>query len=206
MPYLGLFFVGSVYFINGLTLLGRIDARSAAPMNLMIGSLLLAVAGYNLLPLQKLDDVQALGVVFSSVGVVLFAFTFLYVGIGSYTNDSGKGFGWYCAWSCAVSIGLALMNVLRFDDLRSAILWSTWAVVFAAFYALNVLRIARLTAPVGWFTIVAGFTTCFYPGALQILGLWGQTPVSHIGTLCLLTVGLLFFMALRSRKQAAQVG
>lgn len=193
MVYVGLFFVGAVYFINGLSLLGHIDSRSAAPMNLMIGGFLLAVAGFILLPLIDLGAPTANAVMFSSVGEVLFAFTFLYVGIGNYTNDSGAGLGWYCGWSCIVSLGIALLNVFQFGDLKSASLWGVWVFVFAAFFALGVLKTGRITRATGWFVVVAGFTTCFYPGALQILGRWQATPAwyleaSSLATVCLFSI------------------
>lgn len=203
MVYVGLFFVGSVYFINGLSLLGCIDSRSAAPMNLMIGGFLVAVAGFILLPLTDLSTPTATAVMFSSVGEVLFAFTFLYVGIGNYTNDSGAGFGWYCAWCCIVSLGLALLNVYQYGDVKNASLWGVWFVVFAAFFALGVLKTSRITRATGWFVVVAGFTTCFYPGALQILGRWQSTPAWYLEALCLATVCLfliLIVQAYTSRK------
>lgn len=198
MIYVGLFFVGAVYFINGLSLLGHIDARSAAPMNLMIGVFLLAVAGFILLPVTDLSAPTASTVMFSSVGEVLFAFTFLYVGIGNYINDSGAGLSWYCGWSCIVSLGIALLDVFQYGDFKSASLWGVWVIVFAAFFALGVLRTGRITRATGWFVVVAGFTTCFYPGALQILGRWQTTPSWQIETACLATVGLFFILIVRS--------
>src|SRR5262249_61954175 len=50
MPSLGLFFVGPVLLINGLSLLGRVDAKAAAPVNAFTGVLLIGVTLYIDLP------------------------------------------------------------------------------------------------------------------------------------------------------------
>lgn len=166
MTYVSLFFVGAVYFINGLSLLGRIDSRSSASINVIIGGLLLAVAGWILLPLNDLGTSSASMAMFSSVGVVLFAITFLMVGIGNYTNDSAAGFGWYCGWATFVSVCIALLDIFRYGDLKGASLWLVWTAVFGGLFILGILKIEKIRRPTGWFFLVAGFTTCFIPGAL----------------------------------------
>ena len=39
MGSVGLLYVGAVLFLNGMMLLGRVDARSAAPLNIFVGGL-----------------------------------------------------------------------------------------------------------------------------------------------------------------------
>jgi len=202
MIYVGLFFIGAVYCINGLWLLGHIDPRSAAPMNLMVGGFLLAVAGFILLPLNDFGAPTASTAMFSSVGVVLFAFTFLNVGIKNYTNDTGSGFGWYCGWAFIVSLGIALLSIFQYGDFKGASQWGVWSVVFAALFALGILKIDRLTRATGWFFVVAGFTTCFFPGALQILGYWQAIPAWYIGVSCLATVFVFLLLILNARRSA----
>ena len=46
MSAVGLMFVGAVLFVNGLLFLGRIDAKSAAPFNLFVGALQVAIPFY----------------------------------------------------------------------------------------------------------------------------------------------------------------
>lgn len=190
MTHLALFFVGSVYFINGLALLGLIEPRSAAPLNIFIGWLLLAVVGYLVLPLADLSAPASLETIFDSVGYLLFALTFLYVGIINYTGHANSGLGWYCGWSALVSACLAAVQLVRFGNVKSAALWSVWTVVFVALFALIILKANRFDRATGWFLIVAGFTTCFLPGGLRILGLWtglsdGLVVVMEFGAVAL---------------------
>ncbi|CAM5315645.1 AmiS/UreI family transporter [Rhodanobacter lindaniclasticus] len=85
-----LLFVGVVLIVNGLTLAGRIEAKEAAVLNLLVGSLS-AFAGV-------LGAVQASTTAdFLAVGTgLLFAFTYLYVAAVNWFGLRGAGLGWYC--------------------------------------------------------------------------------------------------------------
>lgn len=196
MTHLALFFVGSVYLINGLGLLGLIEPKGSAPLNVLIGSLLLAVTGYLVLPVSDLAAQGSLDTVVSSVGYLLFALTFLYVGIINYTGHPNSGLGWYCGWSAIVSACLSAVQFLHYGDVKSAALWAVWTVVFIAFFALIILKADRIGRATGWFVIVAGFTTCFVPGGLLILGRWNGLSnnvvlVMEVGTVALFGLLLL---------------
>ena len=86
MTYLGLFFVGAVLFVDGLMLLGRVDARAAAPINIFVGLLLIGVALNIVLPLDDLAVRANLDAALLASGFMMFAFTYLYVGICNYTG------------------------------------------------------------------------------------------------------------------------
>ncbi len=198
MTHLTLFFVGSVYFVNGLALLGLIEAKASAPLNLFIGTLLLVVTGYLVLPIADLAAPGSLDTIFSSIGYLLFAFTFLYVGIVNYTSHSNSGLGWYCGWSAIVSACLAIVQFIQYGDVKSGSLWAVWAVVFVAFFSLIVLKVNRFDRATGWFVIVAGFTTCFVPGGLSILGKWKD--ISDFIVLLMETGTVVIFLILLLRE------
>jgi putative amide transporter protein len=202
MTHLALFFVGSVYLINGLALLGLIEPKSSAPLNVLIGSLLLAVTGYLVLPLSNLAARESLDTVVGSVGYLLFAFTFLYVGIINYTGHPDSGLGWYCGWSAIVSACLSAVQLLHYADVKSSALWAVWTVVFIAFFALIILKAERFGRATGWFVIAAGFTTCFVPGGLLILGKWNSLSDNVVLTMEVGTVVLFGLLLLRSAGTA----
>ena len=204
VTFLCLFFVGSVYLINGMGLLGRVDPRSSAPLNLFIGVLLLAMTARLMLP-QADPTAAPLEVVLSAAGYLLFSFTFLYVGVINYTGHSGNGLGWYCGWGAMVSAALGLAWLVEFGDMRSAALWAVWAVVFAAFFAIGILGQDRLTRPTGWFVVVAGATTCLLPGGLIAFGLWSRTPEWLVVAVEGATVGLFLLLAARAQNVAEPI-
>ena len=201
MTHLALFFVGSIYFINGLALLELIESKASAPLNVFIGSLLLAVTGYLVLPISDLSTPGSLDIIFGSIGYLLFAFTFLYVGVDNYTGHPNSGLGWYCGWSAIVSACLSLVQFAKYGDLKSGALWAVWTVVFIAFFALIIMKANRFDRATGWFVIIAGFTTCFVPGGLSILGIWNGLSDSFVLAMEFGTVALFVVLLLRSARQ-----
>lgn len=77
MASVGLLYVGAVLFVNALMMLGRVEARSAAIMNLFVGGMQVVLP--TLLLVAAGDDTTA---VTAAAGIYLFGFTYLYVGIG----------------------------------------------------------------------------------------------------------------------------
>lgn len=170
MGALGLLFVGAVLFVNGLSLLGRVDPQAAAPINLFVGALLVVVvlslalsAGTDLAP------------VFTAAGFLLFGFVYLYVGIVSLTGHAVSGVGWYCAWAAVVSLVIALVTFAR-ADVKFGLLWLLWALLFTMFFLVLGLGLARLTVVTGWITLIEAIITATIPGLLLVLGVWADVP------------------------------
>lgn len=204
MTHLALFFVGSVYFINGLALLDLVDPKASAPLNVLIGLLLLAATAHLVVPLSNLSAPGSLDVVFNSIGYLLFAFTFLYVGIINYTGHANTGLGWYCGWSAVVSACLSVTQFAKYGDYKSGALWAVWAVVFIALFALIIGKVNRFDRATGWFLIAAGFTTCFVPAGLLILGMWEHLSNGIVLTMEFGTIVLFCVLLLRAATRSAE--
>ena len=93
MSAVGLMFVGAVLFVNGLLFLGRIDGKSAAPFNIFVGALQVAIPFYLIATAPTADDILL------ASGIFLFGFTYLYVGISNLAGQSLVGLGWYSRWA-----------------------------------------------------------------------------------------------------------
>ena len=171
MGALGLLFVGSVLLVNGLALLGRVDAAAAAPINLFVGALLVVVVLYLALPAT--DDLTP---VFSAAGFLLFGFVYLYVGILNLTGHAATGVGWYCAWAAGVSLVIALVTFIRDGDVKFGVLWLLWALLFSMFFVVLGLGLTQFTVVTGWITVVESVITATVPGLLLLLGAWADVP------------------------------
>jgi len=171
MPNLGLFFVGPVLLINGLSLLGRVDAKAAAPVNAFTGVLLIGVTLYIDLPAAA-RGAGASSVVLGSAGYLLFAFTYLYVAVGNWSGASGSGLGWYCGWATLVAVFLSAEYYATYHDAKFGTIWLSWALLFATFFTVLALKVSSLTAAAGWLTVLEAFSTCTIPGALLLAGRW----------------------------------
>lgn len=199
MSAVGLLFVGAVLFVNGLLFLGRIDAKSAAPFNLFVGALQVAIPFYLIATAPTPSDILL------DAGIFLFGFTYLYVGISNLAGQSLVGLGWYSAWVAIMAAAFGITNIVKFHDPTIGLLWLQWSVLWALFWVVLGLGQTRFTALAGWLTLILSFTTCTIPGFLLLLGEWG-----HVGTWLVLvvmaaTVAALAPLAVRSLRQPAEV-
>ena len=187
MASVGLMFVGAVLFVNGLLLLGKIDAKSAGVFNIFVGVLQVAVPFYLIATAETPDDILL------SAGIFLFGFTYLYVGITNLAGYPPLGLGWYCFWVMILAAAFGLTNIIRFDDVNSGMLWLHWAVLWALFGFVLALGRDRLTPVTGWVTLVMSFTTCTIPGFLLLLGEWGNVSTALVFVVTAVEVA--FFLA-----------
>ena len=167
MSAVGLMFVGAVLFVNGLLFLGRIDAKSAAPFNIFVGALQVAIPFYLIATAPTADDILL------DSGIFLFGFTYLYVGISNLAGQSLVGLGWYSAWVAIMAAAFGITNIVKFHDPTIGLLWLQWSVLWALFWLVLAMGVTRLTPLTGWLTLILSFTTCTIPGFLLLLGEWG---------------------------------
>ncbi|HEY2491254.1 MAG TPA: AmiS/UreI family transporter [Streptosporangiaceae bacterium] len=201
MSDVGLMFVGAVLFVNGLLLLGKIDAKGAATFNLFVGALQTAIPFYLIATAKTTDDILL------ASGIFLFGFTYLYVGIANLAGQAPVGLGWYSAWVAIMATAFGITNIVRFHDPTIGLLWLQWAVLWALFWLVLGLGITRLTPLTGWLTLILSFTTCTIPGYLLLLGEWGHVPTWLVLVVIAATAVVLLPVGMRSlRKPAATAG
>jgi putative amide transporter protein len=201
MADVGLMFVGAVLFVNGLLLLGKIDAKGAATFNLFVGALQTAIPFYLIATAKTTDDILL------ASGIFLFGFTYLYVGIANLAGQAPVGLGWYSAWVAIMATAFGITNIVRFHDPTIGLLWLQWAVLWALFWLVLGLGVTRLTPLTGWLTLILSFTTCTIPGYLLLLGEWGHVPTWLVLVVIAATAAVLAPVGMRSlRKPAAAAG
>ena len=97
MGSVGLLYVGAVLIVNGLMLLGRVDARAAAPLNFFVGAAQVVLP--TLVLLQSQGDPDVLAATWPSY---LFGFTYLWFGFLTVFRIEPQAFGWYSAFVAAI--------------------------------------------------------------------------------------------------------
>ena len=162
MSNVGLLFVGAVLVVNGLALLGRVDARSGAILNFLVGALTLAIAlhaGFT-------------GDTFTAAKLLLFAFTYLWVAYNAWARvDDGRAFGWYCLFVAVVALPIA---AITFDDGDGwfGLFWTSWGLLWLLYFFILALGASRLTRFAGVVTLAIAVGTCVLPGFLLVSGKW----------------------------------
>jgi hypothetical protein len=202
MSSVGLLFVGSVLFLNGLLFLGKADVKSVAVFNLFVGGLQTAVPFYLIATAHTPNDIL------SAAGIFLFGFTYLYVGIVNLAGFKADGIGWYSLWVAALAAGFGLTTILRFHETSTGLLWLQWSALWAVFFVVLALGVERLTTVAGWLTLILSLTTCTIPGFLFLLGDWGKVPTWAVLASIVVTAVAVILIAIRtvpaqSRTRAA---
>lgn len=160
-----LLYVGAVLFVNGIWLLGRIEDREVAIINVFTGIVGLVVAVFAVAQ-GDLASVQL------AAYVLLFAFTYLWVAYNQYIGAEGSGLGWYCLFVAITAVPVAIITLAQADTVFLnwlGINWAAWAVLWFLYFLLLALKrpITKLTAYV---TMGEGIATAWIPGFLLLNG------------------------------------
>jgi putative amide transporter protein len=169
MASVGLLYVGAVLILNGLMLLGRVDARAAAPLNFFVGGLQVITPTYLIFTSGGDPDV-----ILAASGLYLFGFTYLYVGFNLLGGLDGTGLGWFSAFVAACAVVFAGLNFGRLDDPAFGVIWLYWAVLWALFWIVLGLKREEWTRFTGLVAVVAGVFTAAVPAFMLLTGVWGD--------------------------------
>jgi hypothetical protein len=195
----GLLFVGAVLFMNGLLLLGKVDARAGAVFNLFIGGLQVLTPTY-LIFVADGDPKKIL----AASGIYLFGFTYLYVGIGLLAGLDSTGVGYYSLFVAIAALGYSFANFRLLKDYPFGVIWLYWAFLWFLFFLLLGLKKDRLTTYTGWVTAIEGWVTGAIPAGLLLSGYWKHPTEIAIA---LAAFGVVVFAALwpltRTSRQRA---
>ncbi len=145
-----LVYVGFVLFINGLLLLGKLDGKHVAPMNIFTGVLIFAGVMRTVF-LQG----QEIVAYFYAMQSLLFAFTYLWVAANNIWDLDNQGLGWYCLLVAVVAVPTAFTAL---PDVGLFILWLMWAILWFMFFLLLGLGM-EIAKPTAVWTIINAVAT-----------------------------------------------
>lgn len=165
MNNVGLLYVGAVLFVNGLMLLGRVPARSAAVLNLFVGALQCIVPTVMLI--QNAGDPAA---ELAASGLYLFGFTYLYVGIVNLAGLEPEGLGWFSLFVAGAAVVYSILSFTVSGDPAFGVIWLSWAVLWFLFFLVLGLGREDLTRFTGWAVTLLSLPTCALPAFLALTG------------------------------------
>lgn len=176
MGNVGLTFVGIVLLINGLVILNVVPPRTAAILNLFVGSLQVLLP--TIILIQSGGDPAIVNATWPSY---LFGFTYLYYALGILLNLEPQGLGWFSAFVALVALYEAVVAVA--SDPIFAVIWLTWAAMWTLFFLLMALGKDRLSRFTGWFLVWLGIPSCSISGLFLLKGAWSTTPTAGAAAL-----------------------
>jgi putative amide transporter protein len=169
MASVGLLYVGAVLFINGAMLLGWVDSRSAAPMNIFVG--ILQVVTPTFLIFTAGGDVDT---ILNASGLYLFGFTYLYVAFNLLGDLDGTGLGWFSLFVAVCAVVYSALNFTRLGDPGFGVIWLYWAFLWALFFVVLGLKREEYTRYTGAVCLTQGIVTGAIPAFLLLTGWWGN--------------------------------
>ena len=196
MGLVGLLYVGAVLFINGMMLLGAVEPRSAAPINLFVGALQVVTPTYLIFAASADPNLSPAAVdqaILNASGLYLFGFTYLYVGINLLAGLDTTGVGYFSLFVAIVAVGYAWANWQLLGDLPFAVIWLYWAFLWGLFFLVLGLKREELTRYTGWVTVIQAWVTAAIPAFLLLTNLWRAPGLT---ALALAVVGVVVFAAL----------
>ena len=189
MASVGLLFVGAVLFINGVMLLGWVDAKSAAPMNFFVGGLQIVTPTYLIFTAGGDADV-----ILAASGLYLFAFTYLYVALNITLDLDSTGLGYFCLFVAVTACVFSALNFTRFADPAFGVIWLYWAFLWLLFFLLLGRKHESLGRYTGAVCAIQGWVTGWIPAFLLLVGVYeGYAGPLTIG---LAVFGVVVFLAL----------
>ena len=159
-----LVFVGCVLLINGMGDLGRVELKSMAIMNFMIGGLGAVLVLIQLFRAETPDDY------FAIAAYLLFTFTYIYVAICIWLDLDMRAFGWYCFFVACTTVPYSVVS-FQGGDLRFGVFWLIWGAMWFMFYLANVPQ-KDLGKFLPYSVIAIGVGTCWIPGLLILTDHW----------------------------------
>jgi hypothetical protein len=196
----GLIFVGIVLLVNGLVILNVVPARSAAMLNLFVGSLQVLLP--TIILIQSGGNADVINATWPTY---LFGFTYLYYGLGILLSLEPEGLGWFSAFVAVVALYEALIAVAK--DPVFAVIWLTWAAMWTLFFLLMALGKSGLNRFTGWFLVWLGIPSCSISGLFLLNGVWNTTPSAGTAALvALLALAAVSIAFTRSGVFRAGVG
>jgi putative amide transporter protein len=202
----GLLFVGAVLFINGVMLLGWVDARSAAPMNFFVGALQILTPTYLIFTANGDADT-----ILAASGLYLFSFTYLYVAINLTFDLDSTGLGYFCLFVAITALVFSALNFTRLADPAFGVIWLYWAFLWLLFFLLLGLKWEGIGRYTGAVCAIQGWVTGWIPALLLLIGV--EAGVAATLAVVLAIFGVVVFLALipwsrreRTPETPAQTG
>ncbi|MBF0527796.1 MAG: AmiS/UreI family transporter [Deltaproteobacteria bacterium] len=161
-----LFFVGWIFCLNGLTALNLVGTKEAGVWNLVISAMMfiwvIYFLGANLI---------GKGTIWFAAQVLLFAFTYLFLGLNYLLGTDARGLGWYCLWVSLVTPVVSYQNFMAGDP-RFGAIWAIWGVLWFLFWVILGLGKTSVMNKVKYLMVPTGVLTAWIPGLLMFIGKW----------------------------------
>ena len=161
-----LLLVGAVLLHNGVCILMKTDGKASSTINIM-GGLIIGI-------LYMVYIFRTGDYLLGGAGL-LFAITYVYIGLNGIFSLDVKPFGWFCLFVTITIIGEAVLAFARGSAVWSTYyltgMWILWGILWFALFIEDALS-KHLGRFVPYLCLFTAFTTGLIPGFMMIAGWW----------------------------------
>jgi putative amide transporter protein len=188
MASVGLLYMGAVLLLNGAMLLGWVDERAAAPLNLFVGLLQVVTPTYLIFTADGDPTI-----ILPASGLYLFGFAYLYVAFNLFFGLDGTGLGYFSLFVAVCAVVYFGLNFSRLGDAVFGVIWLYWAFWWALLFLLLGQGAEGLTRYTGAGAAVQGLVTGAIPAFLLLTDQSGRP--NAVTALVLAVFGVVVFAA-----------
>lgn len=151
----------AVLVVNGCFLLGKVDAKSAWPVNVIVGVIAIICSIY--MGLTGADFVATL--------LLLFAVVFVIMGTNLAFGLEGKAMGFYCLFGVPVCLIWAYTFYISLGAVTFAAFSILWAVLFGLFSGILAFGKDKWAGPTGYYCFAIAIFTLLIPASMSFNGI-----------------------------------
>lgn len=156
----------AVLVVNGSFLLGKVEAKSVWPINIIVGNIAIICAIY-----IGLAQSQGDSSVFVATLLLYFAVVFVMMGINLATDLDGKSMGFYCLLGVPVCLIWAYTFYTTLGAVTFGIFCIAWAILFALFSGILAFNKEKWANFTGYYCYTAAILTLLIPASLSFNGI-----------------------------------
>jgi len=161
-----LLLVGAVLLHNGVCILIEADGKASSTVNIM-GGLLIGI-------LYMVYIFRTGDFLLGGVGL-LFAVTYVYIGINGIFDLDVRPFGWFCLFVTLAIIPEGILTFVRGEAVMTTYyltgMWALWGILWFALFVEDALS-KHLGKLVPCLCLFTAFSTGLVPGFLMMTGCW----------------------------------
>jgi hypothetical protein len=156
-----------LFIINTAVAFGKVDVKESGPWNIVLGGLLVFVVLNGVFHESFGEETF-----YWAAQVLLFAITYVMMGINIVKAFDSRGLGWYCLFVSITALVPCAQTFLA-GDFVLGLIWAVWVSLWFLFFLLLALGKAGLGAFLKWYQIFALVFSLWLPGLLLLNGVWG---------------------------------
>ena len=156
----------AVLVVNGSFLLGKVDAKSVWPVNIIVGLIAIICAVY-----IGLTGSQGEASVFVATLLLLFAVVFVMMGINLANDLDGKSMGFYCLFGVLVCLVWAYTFYASLSAITFAVFCVVWAILFGLFSGILAFGKEKWAGFTAYYCFSTAIITLLIPASLTFNGI-----------------------------------